>query len=202
MAIFNAKDRVIECKLVYYGTGRGGKTTNLEYIYKAGKKYTTSDMVSINTKGDRTLFFDFLPIGIGKIKGCDVKIQLYTVPGQAKYSSTRKLVLQNVDGVVFVADSLIIQRKANMLSLKDLQQNLAEQNKSIFKTPLVLQYNKRDLGEEGVPVMPVEEMEQQLNRQLKAPSFQASALKGKGVFDTLKKSISVTLANLHKEFQW
>ena len=202
MAIFNAKDRVIECKLVYYGTGRGGKTTNLDYIYKAGKKYTTSDMVSINTKGDRTLFFDFLPIGIGKIKGCDVKIQLYTVPGQAKYSSTRKLVLQNVDGVVFVADSLIIQRKANMLSLKDLQQNLAEQGKNIFKIPLVLQYNKRDLANEGLPVMPVEEMEQQLNRQLKAPSLQASALKGDGVFDTLKKSISVMLTHLHKELKW
>jgi signal recognition particle receptor subunit beta len=104
MAIFNAKDRIIECKLVFYGPGRGGKTTNLEYIFKAGKKYTTSDIVSINTKGDRTLFFDFLPIGIGKIRGCEVKVQLYTVPGQAKYSSTRKLVLKNVDGVVFVSD--------------------------------------------------------------------------------------------------
>ncbi len=88
MAIFNAKDRIIECKLVYYGPGRGGKTSNLEYIFKAGKKYTTSDIVSINTKGDRTLFFDFLPIGVGKIRGCEVKVQLYTVPGQAKYSST------------------------------------------------------------------------------------------------------------------
>ena len=96
MAVFNIKERVIECKLVYYGPGRCGKTTNLETIYKTGKKYTTTEMVSINTKGDRTLFFDFLPIGLGKIRGCDVKVQLYTVPGQAKYSSTRKLVLKNV----------------------------------------------------------------------------------------------------------
>ena len=102
MAIFNARDRVIECKLVYYGPGRSGKTTNLERIFKAGKKYTQTEMVSINTKGDRTLFFDFLPMGLGKIRGCDVKLQLYTVPGQAKYSSTRKLVLKNVDGLVFV----------------------------------------------------------------------------------------------------
>ncbi|GAH73364.1 unnamed protein product, partial [marine sediment metagenome] len=106
MAVFNMKDRIIECKIVYYGPGRSGKTTNLEYIFKAGKKYTNSELVSINTKGDRTLFFDFLPLGLGKIRGCDVKVQLYTVPGQAKYNSTRKLVLKNVDGVVFVADSL------------------------------------------------------------------------------------------------
>ncbi|MBN1103100.1 MAG: GTPase domain-containing protein, partial [Deltaproteobacteria bacterium] len=150
MAVFNAKDRVIECKIVYYGPGRCGKTTNLEFIHKAGKKYTTGEMVSIDTKGDRTLFFDFLPIGLGKIKGCEVKVQLYTVPGQAKYSSTRKLVLKNVDAVVFVADSLEVRRKANFLSLKDLQQNLAEQNMSIFKVPLVLQYNKRDLAEQGL----------------------------------------------------
>ena len=138
MAIFNAKDRVIECKIVYYGPGRGGKTSNLEFIYKAGKKYAMSDMVSINTKGDRTLFFDFLPIGLGKIRGCDVKVQLYTVPGQQKYSSTRKLVLKYVDGIVFVADSLEIRRKANVLSLKDLQQNLAAQGEDVFKIPLII----------------------------------------------------------------
>ena len=102
MANFNFKDRVIECKVVYYGPGRCGKTTNLEYIFKAFKKSTSGDMVSIDTKGDRTLFFDFLPMGLGKIRGCDVMIQLYTVPGQQKYSSTRKMVLKGVDGVVFV----------------------------------------------------------------------------------------------------
>ena len=202
MAVFNAKDRVIEAKIVYYGPGRCGKTTNLEYIYKAGKKYTTGDMVSIDTKGDRTLFFDFLPIGIGKIKGCDVKVQLYTVPGQAKYSSTRKLVLKNVDSVVFVADSLEVRRKANFLSLKDLQQNLAEQNMSIFKIPLVLQYNKRDLAEQGLPIMPVELMQKDLNSKLKAPTFEASAVKGAGVGETLKKILVLTLQHLEKELKW
>jgi len=202
MAIFNAKDRIIECKLVYYGPGRGGKTSNLEYVFKAGKKYTTSEIVSINTKGDRTLFFDFLPIGVGKIRGCEVKMQLYTVPGQAKYSSTRKLVLKNVDGVVFVADSLEVRRKANVLSLKDLQQNLAEQNINIFKIPLVIQYNKRDLEEQGIPLMPVEMMEGDLNRKLKVPSFEASALKGNGVGDTLKKSMVLTLRHLQQELKW
>ena len=202
MAVFNVKNRIIECKLVYYGSGRGGKTTNLEYIHKAGKKYTSGEMVSINTKGDRTLFFDFLPIGLGKIRGCEVKVQLYTVPGQAKYTSTRKLVLKNVDGVVFVADSLEIRRKANMLSLKDLQQNLAEQNISIFKIPLVLQYNKRDLADEGIPIMPAELMNKELNSKLKVPYFEASALKGKGVSETLKKSLELTLRHLQRELKW
>jgi signal recognition particle receptor subunit beta len=202
MAVFNAKDRVIECKLVYYGPGRGGKTTNLEYIFKAGQKYTKSDMVSINTKGDRTLFFDFLPIGLGKIRGCDVKVQLYTVPGQQKYSSTRRLVLKNVDGVVFVADSLEIRRKANVLSLKDLQQNLAAQNMDIFKIPLTMQYNKRDLAEKGIPVLPVDTMEEDLNSKLNAPSFEASAIRGQGVGETLKKSLVLTLRLLQKELKW
>lgn len=202
MAIFNPKDRVIECKIVYYGPGRSGKTTNLEYIFKAGKKYTNSELVSINTKGDRTLFFDFLPLGLGKIRGCDVKVQLYTVPGQAKYSSTRKLVLKNVDGVVFIADSLEIRRKDNLLSLKDLQQNLAEKNMNIFKIPLIIQYNKRDLGVQGIPVMPLEVMERDLNSKLKVPSFEASAVKGTGVWDTLKKCLLLTLRHLQKELHW
>lgn len=202
MAVFNPKDRVIECKIVYYGPGRSGKTTNLEYIFKAGKKYTNSELVSINTKGDRTLFFDFLPLGLGKIRGCDVKVQLYTVPGQAKYNSTRKLVLKNVDGVVFVADSLEIRRKENFLSLKDLQQNLAEKNMNILKIPLVIQYNKRDLGEQGIPIMPIKDMERDLNSKLKAPSFEANALKGKGVGGPLKKCLILTLRHLQKELQW
>ncbi len=202
MVVFNPKDRVIECKIVYYGQGRSGKTTNLEYIFKAGKKYTNSELVSINTKGDRTLFFDFLPLGLGKIRGCDVKVQLYTVPGQAKYSSTRKLALKNVDGVVFVADSLEIRRKENFLSLKDLQQNLAAKNMNIFKIPLVIQYNKRDLGAQGIPIMPLEVMERELNSKLRVPSFEASALKGKGAWDTLKKCLVLTLSHLQKELQW
>jgi signal recognition particle receptor subunit beta len=202
MANFNLKDRVIECKIVYYGPGRGGKTTNLQYIHKAFKKQTTGEMVSINTKGDRTLFFDFLPLGLGKIKGCEIKIQLYTVPGQVRYSSTRKMVLKGVDGVVFVADSLKVRRKENMLSLKDLQQNLAEQNKSIFKIPLVLQYNKRDLAEESIPLLPVKLMERELNRKLKVPSFPASALKGTGVGAALQECLKLTLQHLQRELRW
>ena len=159
-------------------------------------------MVSINTKGDRTLFFDFLPIGLGKIRGCDVKVQLYTVPGQQKYSSTRRLVLKNVDGVVFVADSLEIRRKANVLSLKDLQQNLAAQNMDIFNIPLIMQYNKRDLAEKGIPILPVDTMEEDLNSKLNAPSFEASAIRGQGVGDTLKKALVLTLRNLQKELKW
>ena len=202
MANFNQRDRVIECKLVYYGPGRGGKTTNLQHIFKTFKKQTMGEMVSINTKGDRTLFFDFLPMGLGKIRGCDVKIQLYTVPGQVKYSSTRKMVLKGVDGVVFVADSLKVRRKENMLSLVDLQQNLAEQKKSIFKIPLVLQYNKRDLADRSIPLLPVKLMEEDLNRKLKVPSFAASALRGTGVKATLEECLKLTLHHLQRELKW
>lgn len=202
MALFNARERVIQCKVVYYGPGRGGKTTNLQCIFRAGQKYVAGEMVSINTRGDRTLYFDFLPIGLGKIKGCDVKVQLFTVPGQAKYSATRKLVLRDVDGVVFVADSLEVRRKENALSLRDLQLNLSEQGKSVFRIPLVLQYNKRDLAEQGIPVMPVELMERELNGKLRVPSFEASAITGKGVVETLKKILSQTLSHLQQELRW
>lgn len=202
MAVFNAKDRIIECKLVFYGPGRGGKTTNLEYIFKAFNKHTSAEMVSINTQGDRTLFFDFLPIGLGKIRGCDVKIQLYTVPGQPKYRSTRKMVLKGVDGVVFVADSLEIQRKPNVESLKDLAENLAEENKNVFKIPLVMQFNKRDLADQGIPVMPEDLMNRELNNKLKAPYHLASALKGTGVGATLKEALLLTLRHLQQELQW
>jgi signal recognition particle receptor subunit beta len=202
MAIFNAKDRIIECKLVYYGPGRGGKTTNLDYIFKAFNKNAAAEMVSINTMGDRTLFFDFLPMGLGKIRGCEVKIQLYTVPGQARYRSTRKMVLKGVDGVVFVADSLEVRRKANMISLKDLAENLKDEGKNIFEIPLVLQYNKRDLEDQGIPLLPVEIMDVDLNSKLKVPYFTASALKGKGVGGTLKQALLLTLRQLQKELQW
>jgi mutual gliding-motility protein MglA len=202
MAIFNIQKREIECKVVYYGPGRCGKTTNLEYIFKAYRKQIEADMVSINTEGDRTLFFDFLPMDLGKIKGCDVRVQLYTVPGQVKYSSTRKLVLKGVDGVVFVADSMNVRREKNMLSLKDLQKNLKEYGTSIFKIPLVLQYNKRDLADEGIPLMPIEMMERDLNRQLKAPSFPGSAVTGDGVGVALQESLKLTLKHLQKEMGW
>ena len=201
MAIFNIKKREIECKIVYYGPGRCGKTTNLEYIYKAYKKQVEGDMVSVNTEGDRTLFFDFLPIGLGKIKGCEVKIQLYTVPGQVQYSSTRKLVLRGVDGVIFVADSLKLRREKNMISLKDLQQNLKDYGLSLFKLPLVIQHNKRDLAEQGFDLMSIEQMERDLNRQLKVPSFPASAFTGQGVGASLKECMKLTLKSLQKEMQ-
>lgn len=202
MAIFNVQKREIECKIVYYGPGRCGKTTNLEYIFKAFKKQVTGEMVSVDTEGDSTLFFDFLPIGLGKIKGCDVRVQIFTVPGQQKYSSTRKLVLKGVDGIVFVADSLEVRREKNMLSLKDLQQNLKEYGLNITKIPLIMQYNKRDLADEGMPIMPIEKMERDLNRQLKVPSFSASAIKGTGVGKTLQACLKLTLISLQKELKW
>ncbi len=202
MANINLKQREVECKIVYYGPGRCGKTTNLEYIFKHFQKQVTGEMVSTETEGDRTLFFDFLPMGIGRIKGYDIRLQLYTVPGQVKYSATRKMVLKEVDGLVFVADSLEVRREKNMLSLKDLHQNLKEYGLSIFKIPLVMQYNKRDLAEAGIPLMPLKQMDRDLNRQLKVPAFPASAVKGTGVGETLKTSIKVTLQSLRKQMGW
>jgi signal recognition particle receptor subunit beta len=159
-------------------------------------------MISIDTEGDRTLFFDFLPFGVGKIKGCDVRVQLYTVPGQVQYSSTRKLVLKGVDGLVFVADSLEVRRKKNMISLKDLQQNLKDYGINIFEVPLVLQFNKRDLAQQGIPLMSIEDMERDLNRQLKAPCFSGSAVIGDGVGQTLTECLKLTLQSLQRQFQW
>lgn len=196
MAFVNMKSKEVQAKIVFYGPGRGGKTTNLEYIYGKFRERIKSEMVSIKTHGDRTLFFDFLPFDIGKIMGYDVKVQLYTVPGQVKYDATRKLVLKGVDGIVFVADSQVEQRKKNVMSLKNLQDNLHTYKKSIFKVPLVLQYNKRDLKD--VPIMPIEVMDKDLNSQLKVPSFGASAVTGQNVVPTLKKIISATMASLQK----
>ena len=199
MAIVNLKKRQIECKIVYYGPGRCGKTTNLEYIHKAFKKQVKGEMVSINTDGDRTLFFDFLPLELGKLKGCDVRVQLYTVPGQVRYESTRKLVLRGVDGIVFVADSLEVRREKNMLALKDLHQNLKEYNLSIFKVPLVMQFNKRDLNDADIALMSLEQMQHDLNRQLKVPCFPGSALTGNGVGKTLNACLKSLLKSIQKE---
>jgi len=201
MAIFNFKKREIECKIVYYGPGRCGKTTNMEYIFKTFKKQVVGEMVSIDTEGDRTLFFDFLPMGLGTIKGFDIKVQVYTVPGQVQYRSTRKLVLKGVDGIIFVADSLAVRREKNMVSLKDLQHNLKEYGLNIFKVPLVMQHNKRDLSRQGFPIMSVEQMEKDLNRQLKVPSFPASAIMGQGVGITLKECLKLTLVSFRKNLQ-
>lgn len=202
MANINLKARQIECKIVYYGPGRCGKTTNLQFIHENYKKQVTGEMVSINTHGDRTLFFDFLPMELGKIRGCDINIQLYTVPGQVKYKATRQMVLRGVDGVVFVADSLKVRREKNMLSLKDLHENLKKMGLRINKIPLVMQYNKRDLEKEGLPVMPVSQMEQELNRQLKVPSFPGSAITGEGVGPTVNAIMKLTLRDLQQKFQW
>lgn len=198
MAFVNLKNREVQAKIIYYGPGRGGKTTNLEYVFSKFRQRIKSEMVSIKTHGDRTLFFDFLPFDIGKIMGYDVRVQLYTVPGQIKYNATRRLVLKGVDGVVFVADSQTEQRKKNLLSLKNLQENLAVYKKSIFKIPLVLQYNKRDLEKEGASIMSFEQMEKDLNSQLKVPAFGASALSGENVIPTLKKIISLTMTSLQR----
>ena len=163
------------------------------------KSFDTGESDSKRSRGG-SLFFDFLPLGLGKINGCEVKVQLFTVPGQPKYSSTRKMVLKGVDGVVFVADSLKIRHKDNLWSLKDLSNNLAEQNKRISKIPLVFQYNKQDLTDKGMPIIPVREMDRCLNNRLKVPSFSASALTGREVGATLIQCIKLTVRNLYREF--
>ena len=201
MAFINEKKKEVQVKIVYYGPGRGGKTTNLEYVFSKLNSQAKSKMVSLKTDGDRTLFFDFLPIDVGKIMGYDVRIQLYTVPGQIKYSSTRRLVLQGVDGIVFVADCMAVRRKQNLLSLKNLQDDLLSYKKSIFRIPLVLQYNKVDLAEEGIPIIPAEVLERDLNAKLKAPSLRASALKGTNVVQTMMKIIALAIPSIEKNFQ-
>lgn len=201
MAFINLKKKEVQAKIVYYGPGRGGKTTNLQYIHSKFQEQIQSRLIEIKTEGDRTLFFDFLPFNIGEIKGYNVRIQLYTVPGQVKYDATRKLVLKGVDGVVFVADSMETRRKHNILSLKNLYDNLNAYNKSIFKIPLVMQYNKRDLAEQNIPLLSVETMENDLNKQIKAPSFEASAITGENVVATLRKIIAMTMSSLQNDLK-
>ena len=201
LAFINLKDKVIQAKIVYYGPGRCGKTTNLEYIYDKCRLQINSEMVTVKTQGDRTLFFDFFPFDMGKISGYDVKIQLYTVPGQVKYNSTRRLVLKGVDGVVFVADSAADRRNKNIISIKNLEENLKLYNKNIRDIPLVIQYNKRDLAKEGIEILDVETLENDLNSELKVPSFEASAVEGDNVTLTLKKIIYDTMSSLEKQLK-
>jgi signal recognition particle receptor subunit beta len=189
----------VQCKIVYYGPGRGGKTTNLLYIHQAMSEAVRGKMVTIDTKGDRTLFFDFLPLALGKIQNLSIKIQLYTVPGQVMYNATRKLVLKGVDGVVFVADSLKVQKEKNVESLENLKQNLADDGIDIREIPLVMQYNKRDLSGSNIPILSVEEMERDLNRDLKVPWFPGSALKGDGVFETLREISKRTVKQVSRK---
>ena len=202
MATINYASKEIYFKIVYYGCAMCGKTSNLQYIHSAVTEERKGNLVSLATESDRTLFFDFLPVDAIKLQDFITKFQLYTVPGQVQYRSTRKLVLMGVDAVVFVADSLAVRREKNMLSLKDLQENLRDYNLSIFQVPIVMQYNKRDLADQGLPTMSVEQMGKDLNRQLKAPEYAASALSGPGVGPTLKECLKLTLQSLQKQTKW
>ena len=199
MALVNVKTKEVKVKIVYYGPGRGGKTTNLEYINNTYRDQIKSEMVSLKTQDDRTLFFDFLPFDIGRIKGFKVIIQLYTVPGQVKYNATRRLVLKGVDGVVFVADIQKFQRKRNIESLNQLYENLKTHNLDLFDLPLVMQYNKVDLRNKGEDSIPTKILQQDLNSVLRVPAFEASALGGGNVMKTLKKIISMTLASIQDQ---
>ena len=183
MSLVNYATREITCKIVYYGPGRSGKTTNLHYIYGQVPGDRKGQMVSLATQTDRTLFFDFLPIDLGKISGFTTRFQLYTVPGQVYYATTRKLVLQGADGVIFVADSQTRQLAENVESFQDLHSNLADQGVDARAVPLVIQYNKQDLPRDMV--MSVPELDDQLNFR-GVPSFAADALHGPGVFETLR----------------
>ena len=199
MSFINLREKIVQIKIVYYGPGRGGKTTNLEFINRKFRKQIQSEMVSLKTHGDRTLFFDFLPFDMGKIKGYEMKIQLYTVPGQVKYNATRKLVLKGVDGLVFVADAQEQMREKNIRSLNQLHENLLGYKESIFKIPLVLQYNKVDLRDQGIPISPTSVLNKDMNSKLKVPFYEASALTGYNVPETLKKIISSTVVSIQKK---
>ena len=181
MPLVNYATKEITCKIVYYGPGRSGKTTNLQYIYSRVPWDRKGEMVSLATEADRTLFFDFLPLDLGQISGFTTRFQLYTVPGQVYYNATRKLVLQGADGVVFVADSQRTQIEQDIESFRNLQENLLEHGINIREIPVVIQYNKRDLPN----VLAIDLLEEELNFR-DVPSFPASALLGEGVFDTLR----------------
>jgi small GTP-binding protein len=199
LALINIKTKEVQSKIVYYGPGRGGKTTNLEYINNTYRERIKTEMVSLKTQDDRTLFFDFLPFDVGQIKGFDITIQLYTVPGQVKYNATRRLVLKGVDGIVFVADVQKNQRKKNIESLNQLYENLETYNLNLFKMPVVMQYNKIDLKKTDIPILPSQTMQKDLNGVLRAPAFEASALKGGNVISTLKKITSMSLASIQEQ---
>lgn len=199
MALIDLSKKEIHCKIVYYGPGRCGKTTNVLYIYNAMSEKTRGKMLTIETKGERTLFFDLLPLALGKVGGFDIRIQLYTVPGQALYEATRKLVLKGADGIVFVADSLKVRQMKNRESLEELKRSLAEYGVSLNEIPLVLQYNKRDLVSSPIPTISIEELDRDLNNGLNLPKFEASATKGIGVFETLKEISKRTVRYVAKK---
>ena len=193
MPVVNYASREITCKIVYFGPGRSGKTSNLQYIHCRVPVDRRGEMMSLATHGDRTLFFDFLPLDLGTISGFTTRFQLYTVPGQVYYQSTRRLVLQGADGVVFVADSQRRQADENVESYRDLHEALAAHGVGARDVPLVLQYNKQDLPAELV--MPPDELDQLLNFR-NVPRFGAAALSGIGVFETLRRASELVLRRL------
>jgi signal recognition particle receptor subunit beta len=180
MSMINYASREINCKVVYYGTGLGGKTTNLEHIYSRVNPDTKGKMISLATETERTLFFDFLPIDLGEIRGFKTRFHLYTVPGQVYYNASRKLILKGVDGIVFVADSQRERGEANIEAMHNLYENLESYGYDLETIPFVIQYNKRDLSN----AMDVEELRAQLN-PMGVPDFEGIAIEGKGVFETL-----------------
>src|SRR5512134_884111 len=193
MSFINYSSREINCKIVYYGPGLCGKTTNLRCIYKRMNPEARGKMISLATETERTLFFDFLPLSLGEIRGFKTRFHLYTVPGQVFYDASRKLILKGVDGVVFVADSQVERMEANIESLDNLRINLKEQGYDLDKIPFVMQYNKRDLPNAAT----VEELKRLLNPR-QVPEFEASATRGDGVFDTLKAIAKLVLIELKK----
>ncbi len=193
MSFINYSSREINCKIVYYGPGLCGKTTNLQYIYNRTNPDSKGKMISLATETERTLFFDFLPLSLGEIRGFKTRFHLYTVPGQVFYDASRKLILKGVDGVVFVVDSQIDRMEANLESLENLRYNLQEQGYDLDKIPYVIQYNKRDLPN----VASVEEL-RKLTNTTSVPDFEAVATTGEGVFDTLKAVAKLVLTELKK----
>jgi hypothetical protein len=193
MSFINYSSREINCKIVYYGPGLCGKTTNLQYIYQKTNPEAKGKMISLATETERTLFFDFLPLSLGEIRGFKTRFHLYTVPGQVFYDASRKLILKGVDGVVFVADSQVERMEANIESLDNLRQNLAEQGYNLDRLPYVVQYNKRDLPN----VVPSEELKPVLN-PTNVPDYDAVATTGIGVFDTLKAVAKLVLTELKR----
>jgi mutual gliding-motility protein MglA len=180
MSMINYASREINCKIVYYGTGLGGKTTNLEYIYSRVNPDTKGKMISLATESERTLFFDFLPIDLGEVRGFKTRFHLYTVPGQVYYNASRRLILKGVDGLVFVADSQASRAEANIESMHNLYENLETYGYDLDTIPFAIQYNKRDMPD----VLPVEELRAQIN-PMGVADFEGTAIEGKGVFETL-----------------
>ncbi len=193
MSFINYMAREINCKIVYYGPGLCGKTTNLQYIYERTNPDAKGKMISLATETERTLFFDFLPLSLGEIRGFKTRFHLYTVPGQVFYDASRKLILKGVDGVIFVADSQMERLEANQESVENLRTNLAEQGYSLEKIPYVIQYNKRDLPN----ALPVEELRPLIN-PMTVPDYEANARAGVGVFDTLKAVSKLVLNELKR----